>query len=112
MSGATVNAELPKMPETGMYSMRFDLSQIFDTKILKNMEYKLINHSKKIEAVYEFEQESSARVYSDSVDNVELALVPGVYLTEIKELISEQEAESLDDEDIDSCGCGEEHEHD
>jgi hypothetical protein len=75
-SGATVNAELPKMPETGMYSMRFDLSQIFDTKILKNMEYKLINHSKKIEAVYEFEQESSARVYSDSVDNVELALVP------------------------------------
>ena len=75
------------MPATGMYSMRFDLSQIFDTKILKNMKYKLINHSKKIEAVYEFEQESSARVYSDSVDNVELALVPGAYLTEIKELM-------------------------
>ena len=55
---------------------------------------------------------SSTRVYSDSVDNVELALVPGVYLTEIKELISEQEAESLDGDDIDSCGCGEEHEHD
>ncbi|UOB52503.1 type VI secretion system Vgr family protein [Acinetobacter junii] len=111
-SGATVNAELPKMPATGMYSMRFDLSQIFDTKILKNMKYKLINHSKKIEAVYEFEQESSARVYSDSVDNVELALIPGAYLTEIKELIPEQEAELLDDEEIDGCGCGEEHEHD
>lgn len=110
--GATVNAELPKMPATGMYSMRFDLNQIFDTNILKNMKYKLINHSKKIEAVYEFEQESSARVYSDSVDNVELALIPGAYLTEIKELIPEQEAELLDDEEIDGCGCGEEHEHD
>ena len=41
--GAAVNAELPKMPESGMYSMRFDLSQIFDTNILKNMKYKLIN---------------------------------------------------------------------
>ncbi|WP_213071427.1 type VI secretion system Vgr family protein [Acinetobacter pittii] len=110
-SGATVNAELPKMPATGMYSMRFDLSQIFDTKILKNMKYKLINHSKKIEAVYEFEQESSARVYSDSVDNVELALVPGAYLTEIKELMLGQEAESLDGEEIDGCGCGIDHEH-
>ncbi|WP_247791244.1 hypothetical protein [Acinetobacter baumannii] len=91
--------------------MRFDLSQIFDTKILKNMKYKLINHSKKIEAVYEFEQESSARVYSDSVDNVELALVPGAYLTEIKELMLGQEAESLDGEEIDGCGCGLDHEH-
>jgi hypothetical protein len=86
VGGATVNAELPKMPESGMYSMRFDLSQIFDPNILKNMKYKLINHSKKIEAEYEFEQQSSARVYSDAVDNVELSLVPGAYLTEIKDL--------------------------
>ena len=56
VGGATVNAELPKMPESGMYSMRFDLSQIFDPNILKNMKYKLINHSKKIEAEYEFER--------------------------------------------------------
>ena len=41
VGGATVNAELPKMPESGMYSMRFDLSQIFDPNILKNMKYKL-----------------------------------------------------------------------
>ncbi|MEG1475991.1 MAG: hypothetical protein RSC10_09625, partial [Longicatena sp.] len=112
VGGATVNAELPKMPESGMYSMRFDLSQIFDTNILKNMKYKLINHSKKIEAEYEFEQKSSARVYSDSADNVELALVPGAYLTEIKEIISEQEIDSLDEEEITGCGCVEEHDHD
>ena len=30
----------------------------------------------------------------------------------IKGLISEEEAESLDVEEIDGCGCGEEHEHD
>jgi uncharacterized protein (DUF2345 family) len=112
VSGATVNAELPKMPESGMYSMRFDLSQIFDANILKNMKYKLINHSKKIEAEYEFEQKSSARVYSDSADNVELALVPGAYLTEIKEIIFEQEIDSLDEEEITGCGCVEEHNHD
>jgi type VI secretion system secreted protein VgrG len=114
VGGATVNAELPKMPESGMYSMRFDLSQIFDPNILKNMKYKLINHSKKIEAEYEFEQQSSARIYSDAVDNVELTLVPGAYLTEIKDSILEQETESLDeDEDeVAGCCCGEEHEHD
>ncbi|MDH1365161.1 type VI secretion system tip protein VgrG [Acinetobacter johnsonii] len=111
VGGATVNAELPKMPESGMYSMRFDLSQILDPNILKNMKYKLINHSKKIEAEYEFEQQSSARVYSDSVDNVELSLVPGAYLTEIKDLPPEQETESLDEDEVTGCGCGEEHEH-
>ena len=111
VGGATVNAELPKMPESGMYSMRFDLSQIFDPNILKNMKYKLINHSKKIEAEYEFEQQSSARVYSDAVDNVELSLVPGAYLTEIKDLPPEQETESLDEDEVTVCGCGEEHEH-
>lgn len=111
VGGATVNAELPKMPESGMYSMRFDLSQIFDPNILKNMKYKLINHSKKIEAEYEFEQQSSARVYSDAVDNVELSLVPGAYLTEIKDLAPEQETESLDEDEVTGCGCGEEHGH-
>lgn len=111
VGGAIVNAELPKMPESGMYSMRFDLSQIFDPNILKNMKYKLINHSKKIEAEYEFEQQSSARVYSDAVDNVELSLVPGAYLTEIKDLPPEQETESLDEDEVTGCGCGEEHEH-
>lgn len=111
VGGATVNAELPKMPESGMYSMRFDLSQIFDPNILKNMKYKLINHSKKIEAEYEFEQQSSARVYSDAVDNVELSLVPGAYLTEIKDLPPEQDTESLDEDEVTGCGCGEEHEH-
>ena len=112
VGGATVNAELPKMPESGMYSMRFDLSQIFDPNILKNMKYKLINHSKKIEAEYEFEQQSSARIYSDAVDNVELTLVPGAYLTEIKDSILEQETESLDEDEVAGCCCGEEHEHD
>ena len=29
VSGEIVNSELPKMPESGIYSMRFDLSQIF-----------------------------------------------------------------------------------
>ena len=48
----------------------------------------------------------------DSADNVEFALLPGAYLTAIKGLISEEEAESLDVEEIDGCGCGEEHEHD
>lgn len=105
--GATVNAQLPKMPESGMYSMRFDLSKIFDTTILNGMKYKLINHSKKIEAEYEFSQESSARIYSDTVDNIELALVPGVYK---KQLNITAEAELLDEE-INGCGCGEEHDY-
>ena len=85
---------------------------IYDGSLLKNMKYKLINHSKKIEAEYEFEQQSSARIYSDAVDNVELTLVPGAYLTEIKDSILEQETESLDEDEVAGCCCGEEHEHD
>ncbi|QIO07228.1 type VI secretion system Vgr family protein [Acinetobacter shaoyimingii] len=111
MGGATVNAQLPKMPESGMYSMRFDLSQIFDPNILKNIKYKIINHSKKLESEYEFVQQSSERVYSDTSDEIELALVPGAYLTEIKQTVVEQEAESLEDEEIDGCGCGIDLEH-
>ena len=107
VAGATVNAKLPKMPESGLYSMRFEMSQIYDPNILKNMKYKLINHSKKIEAEYEFEQQSSARIYSNTVDSVELALVPGVYKSLIQNNI-EIDAESLDEE-ISGCGCGEEH---
>ncbi len=110
MSGETVNAQLPKMPESGMYSMRFGLSQIFDPNILKNMKYKLINHSKKIEAEYEFEQESSARIYSDSINDIELELVSGAYMKEISEL-SNIDANPLDKEEMEDYGCGENHDH-
>ncbi|SUU12443.1 VGR-like protein [Acinetobacter haemolyticus] len=96
-SGATVNAELPSLPKSGMYSMRFDLSQVFDNSIFKNMKYKLMNHTKKIESEYEFEKESSARIYSDSADQVELALVPGAYLKPLNEAKNNKVAESLDE---------------
>ena len=46
--GATVNAELPKMPESGIFSRRFDFSELINTNLLKDgFKYKVINHTKK-----------------------------------------------------------------
>ncbi|WP_228262344.1 hypothetical protein [Acinetobacter haemolyticus] len=56
-----------------------------------------MNHTKKIESEYEFEKESSARIYSDSADQVELALVPGAYLKPLNEAKNNKVAESLDE---------------
>ena len=54
--GATVNAELPKMPATGMYSMRFDLNQIFDTNILKNMKGEFKHEVRQFQKPYDNQQ--------------------------------------------------------
>ena len=107
-AGAVVNAQLPEMPKSGLFSRRFDLSQIFNTDIIKELKYTIINHNKKIQAEYQFDQPSSVRVYSDSADNIELSLIPGVYQKPVDDNFNEHEAELLDEEEIQGCGCADE----
>lgn len=43
VGGATVNAELPKMPESGIFSRRFDFSELVNSDLLKDgFKYKVI----------------------------------------------------------------------
>ena len=109
--GAVVNAQLPEMPKSGLFSRRFDLSQIFNTDVIKELKYTIINKTKKVQAEYQFDQPSSVRVFSDSADNIELSLIPGVYLKPVDDNFNEHEAELLDEEEIQGCGCADETEH-
>lgn len=72
----------------------------------------MINKSKKIEKEYQFDEKSSQRIYSDSEDDVELELISGAYSTALNEDLLINEAESLDNEEVFGCGCGEIHEND
>ena len=77
MGGATVNAELPKMPEGGIFSRRFDFSELIDSNLLKDgFKYKVINHAKKTEYIGFLDQFArTGRIFSDHPDNVEVLLL-------------------------------------
>ena len=67
----------------------------------------MINRNKKIETQYQFNEQSSHFIYSNSDYNVELELITGAYSTELNEDLLMGKAEFLDEEEIFGCGCGE-----
>lgn len=75
--GATVNAQLPKMPESGIFSRRFDFSEIFTKDELnQQIKFKFINHTKKTEFIgFLDELGRTQRFYSDSADKVEAIIL-------------------------------------
>lgn len=78
--GETVNAELPKMPESGIFSRRFDFSDVFNLEDLqKQIKFKIINKSKKIEYSGVLDELArTPRIFSDSADNIEIQFVEDI----------------------------------
>ncbi|MFW1843056.1 DUF2345 domain-containing protein [Acinetobacter pittii] len=76
-SGATVNAELPKMPESGIFSRRFDFSDIFNLENLKEeIRFKVINKTKNTEYIGMLDEMGrTPRIFSDSSDTIEIQFI-------------------------------------
>jgi type VI secretion system VgrG family protein len=72
-SGATVNAQLPKMPESGIFSKRIDFKNLIPENLLNTeLAYKFINRSKNLEYVSELDEEfRTNRLFSDESDQIE-----------------------------------------
>jgi len=74
--GATVNAELPKMPESGMYSKRIDLKNLVPENLLNTeLNYKIINQTKKVEYIGELDEFRTNRLFSDASDQIEFRFI-------------------------------------
>ena len=71
--GETVNAELPKMPESGMFSKRIDFKNLIPENLLNtDITYKFVNKSKNTEYIGKLDQDfRTNRLYSDNSDQIE-----------------------------------------
>ncbi|MCH7317142.1 type VI secretion system tip protein VgrG [Acinetobacter sp. ANC 5659] len=116
VSGATVNAELPKMPKSGIFSRRFDFSELVNADLLKDgFKYKVINHAKKTEYIGFLDQFArTGRIFSDNPDSVEILLLgknddSSDKLQLVEEVISEGQGHGSDEA---CCGGDDDHNHD
>lgn len=77
MGGERVLAELPSFPTSGIYSRRFDFSQLFDLEELKRgVKYKLINHSKNTSMTgFLDELGRTTRVFGNDQDEIEAVII-------------------------------------
>jgi len=114
-SGATVNAELPKMPESGIFSRRFDFSELINADLLKDgFKYKVINHAKKTEYIGFLDQFArTGRIFSDNPDSVEILLLgknddSSDKLQLVEEVITEGQSHGSDEA---CCGGDDDHNH-
>ncbi|NNP67310.1 type VI secretion system Vgr family protein [Acinetobacter sp. Ac_5812] len=115
VSGATVNAELPKMPESGIFSRRFDFSELVNADLLKDgFKYKVINHAKKTEYIGFLDQFArTGRIFSDNPDSVEILLLgknddSSDKLQLVEEVITEGQGHGSDEA---CCGGDDDHNH-
>ena len=115
VSGATVNAELPKMPESGIFSRRFDFSELVNADLLKDgFKYKVINHAKKTEYIGFLDQFArTERIFSDNPDSIEILLLgknddSSDKLQLVEEVISEGQGHGSDEA---CCGGDDDHNH-
>ena len=89
--GAVVNAQLPEMPKSGLFSRRFDFKNLIEAELLnEGFKYKVINKSKNIEYIGTLDQEArTERIFSDSADNVEVVLLGKSEVEQDKLLLKE-----------------------
>src|SRR5699024_6738947 len=75
--GAAVRAELPTMPESGIFSRRCDSADILSTDELRHqVKFKFLNHARKTESIAIFDELGrTQRFFSDSADNVEAIML-------------------------------------
>jgi type VI secretion system VgrG family protein len=116
VGGATVNAQLPKMPESGIFSRRFDFSELVNADLLKDgFKYKVINHAKKTEYIGFLDQFArTGRIFSDNPDSVEILLLgknddSSDKLQLVEEVMTEGQSHGSDEA---CCGGDDDHNHD
>jgi len=116
VNGEIVNAELPKMPESGIYSRRFDFSSLFSEDILKSgLKYKIINNNKKTEWTGFLDSLGrTARVYSDNPDNIEVKILGHDSESEDELFAIKVDPDSENNNEIpdEECCNGGDHDHD
>ncbi|RKG31162.1 type VI secretion system tip protein VgrG, partial [Acinetobacter guerrae] len=112
----TVNAQLPKMPESGIFSRRFDFSELVNADLLKDgFKYKVINHAKKTEYIGFLDQFArTGRIFSDNPDSVEILLLGKSddsldKLQLVEQVISEGQGHGSDEA---CCDGDDDHNHD
>lgn len=99
--------ELPFFPDTGVYSRRFDFSQLFDSEELKRgVKYKLINHSKSTSMIGILDETGrTTRVFGNDEDEIEAVIMGHDNSEELimYEIQSDSSTQSMDD--LACCGC-------
>ncbi|QIO10151.1 type VI secretion system Vgr family protein [Acinetobacter lanii] len=114
--GATVNAQLPKIPESGIFSRRFDFKDLISSELLKSgFKYKVINKDKNTEYIgFLDENARTERVFSDNPDSVEIVLLGKSEDESDKLLLIEEEftQDKSDSSDEACCGGHDEDDHD
>ncbi|MCH7335670.1 type VI secretion system Vgr family protein [Acinetobacter sp. NIPH 2699] len=112
-SGAVVNTELPKMPESGIYSRRFDFSGLVSPELIQEgFLYKVINRAKKTEYVGVLDEGArTQRIFSDNPDQIEVVLLGKDKESADKLLLVEEPVLENHSSDEACCG-GDEHHHD
>ena len=117
MAGATVNAQLPKMPETGIFSRRFDFKDLISPELLINgFKYKVINKNKNTEFIGILDKDArTERIFSDNPDNIEIILLGKSEDDSEKLLLIEEEISQEKFDSSDEACCGghdDDHNHD
>lgn len=72
-----MNAQLPKMPESGIFSRRFDFGDIFNLEDLKDrIKFKIINKTMNTEYIGILDEMGrTPRIFGNSSDNLEIQFI-------------------------------------
>src|SRR5690606_39151685 len=114
VGGATVNAQLPKLPERGVFSRRFDFKDLISKELLEDgFKYKVINKNKNTEFIGLLDKDArTQRIFSDNPDNVEIRLLGKSEIDSDKLFLME---EDVSQDNLGEACCGgheDDHNHD
>lgn len=105
-----VNAELPKMPESGIFSRRFDFTGIFDNEqLLEPIQFKVVNKTKNTQSIGYLDQDArTPRFFGDQEDDVEVELLNSVTVDDKWAVLDDPEQNQAQQISEEEC-CGAEH---
>ena len=101
-----INSRLPLLPQTGLFSRRFDFSSIFTPDFLTaGISYQVINRSQNSERIEVLDEKGrTSRFYGDSKDEIEISVIGKLTKEQKWALIPDNETEHEDH----CCACDEE----
>lgn len=105
MSGAKVNAPVVALPTSGLFSRRFDFSQLLEESILTvGREYKIINHTKGTEFNNVLPEDGrTPRIYGTEQDQIEVIIIGHEDAEELLMIENEIDNSNHDHEDEECC---------
>ena len=97
---------MPLLPQTGLFSRRFDFSSIFTPDFLTaGISYQVINRSQNSERIETLDEKGrTSRFYGDSKDEIEISVIGKLTKEQKWALIPDNETEHEDH----CCACDEE----